>query len=346
MSNVIYNIFEEPQVQQEEHEITPVDGFAADSIFDYFSAEEWENQAEKKVGVDHEVLKDEAKNKEKTDIKKENDLFKNTNNVIIGDVKSKATNGKEEVMSTQKPNTDLPRMGFPDTENQRKAQSQEKQGVNEGQATKKPNNGLSRMGFPDPDFRPQLNTKELNTSTSKAIHTIPTRNAKVVKEKKVSTVCQPQKMDAETKYAYVRNRLCDNMNYYVLCQEYQKERVDVVLEVMLDIFFQTASTVRISKEEMRPIGIVRKVFLALREEQVRAVLEALIHPRSKIYNHRKFILAMLYRSMSLSVLDNYEVRPICQENVVRSDLGKNLFHNFSQGEYDITELEKILIKNY
>ena len=137
-----------------------------------------------------------------------------------------------------------------------------------------------------------------------------------------------------------------NMNYCVLCQEYQKERVDAVLEVMLDIFFQTASTVRISKGETRPIGIVRKVFLALREEQVRAVLEALIHPRSKIYNHRKFILAMLYRSMSLFVLDNYEVSPIRQENVVRSELRKNRFHNFSQGEYDITELEKILIKNY
>ena len=32
--------------------------------------------------------------------------------------------------------------------------------------------------------------------------------------------------------------------------------------------------------------------------------------------------------------------------VVRSELRKNRFHNFSQGEYDITELEKILIKNY
>ncbi len=213
-------------------------------------------------------------------------------------------------------------------------------------STRKPNTDLPRMGFPDPDLRPQLNTKELNTSISKTIHTIPTKNAKVVEEKTISTVCQTQKMDAETKYVYVRNRLCNNMNYCVLCQEYQKERVDAVLEVMLDIFFQTASTVRISKGETRPIGIIRKVFLALREEQVRAVLEALIHPRSKIYNHRKFILAMLYRSMSLSVLDNYEVSPIRQENVVRSELRKNRFHNFSQGEYDITELEKILIKNY
>ena len=342
LSNVIYNIFEEPQTNQKKREIVPVDGFAADSIFDYFSAEEWDNQVEEKDSADHEMLRDETKQKDATEVKKESTVIKNANNVITESVRSKVTNKKEEVKAKKKPDNDLPRLGFPDMENQRMAQSQENQGVEEGQIKKKPNNDLPRLGFPDLDFQPQLNTKELNTSISKTIHTTPTGGVNNTKGKQECKVSQSQETDIETQYRYVRDRLCDNMNYPTLCKDYRKERVDAVLEVMLDVFFQTSDTVTISKDERRPIGIVRKVFLSLREEHIRAVLEALTHPRSKIYNHRKFILALLYRSVSLAVLDDYVVDPILQET---RDKSKNRFHNFRSGDYDIAELERKLIKN-
>ena len=307
LSNVVYNIFEEPQTNQKKREIVPVDGFAADSIFDYFSAEEWDNQVEEKDRADHEMLRDETKQKDATEAKKESTVIKNANNVITESVRSKVTNKKEEVKAKKKPDNDLPRLGFPDL-----------------------------------DFRPQLNTKELNTSISKTIHTIPTGGVNNTKGKQECKVSQSQETDIETQYRYVRDRLCDNMNYPTLCKDYRKERVDAVLEIMLDVFFQTSDTVTISKDERRPIGIVRKVFLSLREEHIRAVLEALTHPRSKIYNHRKFILALLYRSVSLAVLDDYVVAPILQET---RDKRNNRFHNFRSGDYDIAELERKLFKN-
>lgn len=125
LSNVVYNIFEEPQTNQKKREIVPVDGFAADSIFDYFSAEEWDNQVEEKDRADHEMLRDETKQKDATEAKKESTVIKNANNVITESVRSKVTNKKEEVKAKKKPDNDLPRLGFPDMENQRMAQSQE-----------------------------------------------------------------------------------------------------------------------------------------------------------------------------------------------------------------------------
>lgn len=125
MSHVVYNIFEEPQTRQEEHELTPADGFVADSIFDFFSAEEWDNQLEKQDEAGDKAKRGAEKQKAVPDVKNEDRGSKNTNNVPAETVTSKAKSDQEEVMSTQKPNHDLPRMDSPDVENHRMAQSQE-----------------------------------------------------------------------------------------------------------------------------------------------------------------------------------------------------------------------------
>ena len=109
------------------------------------------------------------------------------------------------------------------------------------------------------------------------------------------------RMDERSEYAEL---IRENLDYDILSQDpkFDKDRVQEIMSIMLDVVCSTASTIRINGEDM-PQEVVKSRFLKLNSSHIEYVLEAMHNNPSAIRNIRAYLLTALYNA-SLT-MDNY-----------------------------------------
>ena len=102
----------------------------------------------------------------------------------------------------------------------------------------------------------------------------------------------------------IRELLWENLELDILAHDTRldMDRVNELLEIMLDAVCSTSPTIRINGEDM-PQQVVKSRFLKLNSSHIEYVLEAMNKNPSDIRNIRAYLLTALYNA-SLTI-DNY-----------------------------------------
>ncbi|MDR0406273.1 MAG: helix-turn-helix domain-containing protein [Clostridiales bacterium] len=134
---------------------------------------------------------------------------------------------------------------------------------------------------PDMDAPYTENSTQLNTNQE---------NKKAVKTDAVSNHQSiPRALDA---YREVIKR---NIEYDILAQNYGRERVDEIVELMLDVIGGRREAITISGAQF-PAETVKSRFLKITVEHIEYVFDALDKQVGKIRNIRAYMLAALYNA--------------------------------------------------
>ena len=111
-------------------------------------------------------------------------------------------------------------------------------------------------------------------------------------------------MDRMEKRSEYEELIRENLDYDILSQDpkFDKDRVQEIMNIMLDVVCSTAPSIRINGEDM-PQQVVKSRFLKLNSSHIEYVLEAMNKNPSDIRNIRAYLLTALYNA-SLTI-DNY-----------------------------------------
>lgn len=114
----------------------------------------------------------------------------------------------------------------------------------------------------------------------------------------------PDGTDAMEHRAQYREIIRDNLELEILSQDkrFDTDRVNEMVEIMLDAICSTRPTIRINGEDM-PQQVVKSRFLKLNSSHIEYVLHAMNECPSDIRNIRAYMLTTLYNA-SLT-MDNY-----------------------------------------
>lgn len=109
------------------------------------------------------------------------------------------------------------------------------------------------------------------------------------------------RMDERSEYAEL---IRENLDYDILSQDpkFDKDRVQEIMNIMLDVVCSTAPTIRINGENM-PQEVVKSRFLKLNSSHIEYVIDVMNKNPSDIRNIRAYLLTALYNA-SLTI-DNY-----------------------------------------
>ena len=103
-----------------------------------------------------------------------------------------------------------------------------------------------------------------------------------------------------------------NIEYPFLLQEYRKEELDELVELMVDTICSQRSVIRIAGDD-RPKEVVKSRLLKLDYAHIRYVLDSLNSNCSKIRNVKQYLLAVLYNAPL--TINNY------YQQLVNHDMG-------------------------
>ena len=87
----------------------------------------------------------------------------------------------------------------------------------------------------------------------------------------------------------------ENISYSQLVEEYGKEDVEGVTDLITDILTSTQPTVRIGKEDF-PLSVVQARFRKLDETHIQYVFDCLHRNTTKVRNIRAYLLTSLYNA--------------------------------------------------
>ncbi|MDL2293800.1 helix-turn-helix domain-containing protein [Ruminococcaceae bacterium OttesenSCG-928-D13] len=176
----------------------------------------------------------------------------------------------------QKPHTGNPDMDNPDME--------------------KPDMALPDMGHPDPENPALLNTYRSNTDKSikhPSIHPAPKAKPPP------SSRDGPDEMDGVEVY---RNLIMENIEYNLLVRRHSAERVDEVMELLLEVLGTKRPTVRIANDD-KATNTVKSRLLKLDSSHVEYVFDCLDSNTTKIRNIKAYLLTALYNAPA--TMDSY-----------------------------------------
>jgi hypothetical protein len=92
-----------------------------------------------------------------------------------------------------------------------------------------------------------------------------------------------------------REIIHDNIEYEILCQAYQKESVDEIVELMLEVVASKKRSFRISGEDV-DANIVKGRFMKITYSHIQYVFECLSKNTKKITNIKKYLVAVLFNA--------------------------------------------------
>ena len=103
-----------------------------------------------------------------------------------------------------------------------------------------------------------------------------------------------------------------NIEYPFLLQEYRKEELDELVELMVDTICSQRAVIRIAGDD-RPKEVVKSRLLKLDYSHIRYVLDSLNKNCSKVRNVKQYLLAVLYNAPL--TINNY------YQQLVNHDMG-------------------------
>lgn len=109
-----------------------------------------------------------------------------------------------------------------------------------------------------------------------------------------------------------RELIRENIEYDVLCSRYGEQRVDGIVELMLETMLSRRPTIRIAGDDF-PRAVVGSRFLKLRADHIEYVFDCLDRNTTKISNIKAYLLAALYNA------------PATMESYYRAEVNHDLF---------------------
>ena len=94
-----------------------------------------------------------------------------------------------------------------------------------------------------------------------------------------------------------RDIVHENIEYAILLERHDPERLDELVQLILDTVCSRGRTIRIDRADF-PAEVVKTRLLNLKPEHIEYVLECLDKNTTKIHNIRNYLLTALYNSVS------------------------------------------------
>lgn len=105
-----------------------------------------------------------------------------------------------------------------------------------------------------------------------------------------------------------RQIICDNIEYGILCQSYNPDSVEELVELMLDAICTTKKYLQINGETM-PAQVVKNRLLKVGYEHIQYVFFSLSKISTKVKNIRQYMLTVLYNApVTMNQFYDAEVR--------------------------------------
>ena len=102
-------------------------------------------------------------------------------------------------------------------------------------------------------------------------------------------------IDRQNAIEIYRDIIKDNIEYDVLCTNYDPERVTEILELILETVCTSRKTIRIGGEDF-PAEVVKSRFMKIGQFHVDYVFECIDKNTTKIRNIKAYLLTTLYNS--------------------------------------------------
>ena len=146
----------------------------------------------------------------------------------------------------------------------------------------------------------------------------------IVEERKISC-SSASPIDAigwiEERKAY-KKIIRENIEYDILIHKFQKEWLDEIVNLMVDVVCSREQVIRVNKQEY-PQEVVKSRFLKINSMNIEYVYDSLKQNTSNVRNIRAFLITTIYRS--LETQENwYEARVNHDLNTKKEDWGENV----------------------
>lgn len=142
--------------------------------------------------------------------------------------------------------------------------------------------GFPIAGFPPSENPMQLNTKGLNTNQS-------ITNQSIIHSKKEGS------NEGDHPLNWYREEFRRKIEYDILCEDVGRDRLDEIIETMLEPFSIRQDVMSIGKE-IYSTAAVRDRMMQLRSSHIQQVIAAYDENAGNIESPRKYLLALLYNA--------------------------------------------------
>ena len=178
-----------------------------------------------------------------------------------------------EYVIYEKPHT--PDMASPDTEN--------------------PDMDSPDAAAPEPENPGELNNKKPNTKKS---------NTQVLNTQSFTPPAPSQgDEDGMTDGLTERAEIRDQIEYESLLEEYSREQVDELVELMLEVQMNRGKSIRLGRDAEFPTAFVQHRFSQIGRDHIEKVLDGIKENTTEVKNTKAYLLSALFNSVS--TLDNH-----------------------------------------
>ena len=143
---------------------------------------------------------------------------------------------------------------------------------------------------PDTDNPAQLNTKKSNTQKS---------NTDLSSTHSFFLPAADGMTDGFEKKAEIREQI----EYDILCQQYDRMQLDELVEIMLEVAMNRSSTVKIGRDAEYPTGFVQQRFEKITSMHIEKVMDGIRENTTRVWNTKAYLMAVLFNSVS--TIDNH-----------------------------------------
>ena len=95
----------------------------------------------------------------------------------------------------------------------------------------------------------------------------------------------------------------ERIEYDFLCDQYRREQVDELVELMLEVQMNQGKTIRLGQNSEFPTAYVQGRFAKIRRDHMEKVLDGINENTTPVKNTRSYLLSALFNSVS--TLDNH-----------------------------------------
>ena len=146
------------------------------------------------------------------------------------------------------------------------------------------------LGKPEQEKPAQLNTKESSNQVS---------NTDLSSTHSFFLPAADGMTDGLEKKAEIREQI----EYDILCQQYDRMQLDELAEIMLEVAMNRSPTVKIGRDAEYPTGFVQQRFEKITSMHIEKVMDGIRENTTRVWNTKAYLMAALFNSVS--TIDNH-----------------------------------------
>ena len=158
--------------------------------------------------------------------------------------------------------------------------------------TENPYLDIPDMEQPDTDNPAQLNTKKSNTKQS---------NTNLSSTH--SFFPSAPEPDGLTDGLDKKAEIQEQIEYDILCQQYDRMQLDELVEIMLEVSMNRSPMIRIGRDAEYPTGFVQQRFEKITSMHIEKVMDGIRENTTRVWNTKAYLMAALFNSVS--TIDNH-----------------------------------------